>query len=904
RRDASTGTELGRLEEFRTDPGHPDTDRDGLADRVARPDLLFALGEDDGITRPFHIRNDEGTTQCRDPQGNLLPTFFSTEFRKLSSSPTSSDTDGDGISDLSEMNALHTPSESDPRNLDSDRSGLPDAEELSLGRKPADGCDDPVDSDKDGIEDILDNQLFLASNCNNIADVDGDSLANGAFDPDSDGDGFNDGEEVAYWREKLNDPAGELRDIDAGGPDGFINVCDPDADGDGLFEDEEIRGWRTDIVTSIDQLIMIVNAICEEVPPTNSGDEPTKCANPPQSIDSLLSHSIVTSDPGDPDSDRDGFDDGNEFVSRSNPRGVDSDQDGIRDDEDFDPVVVDLEQPSMLLHGLHKSSGRSPSGAQGIEIDSYSATLEVEDNAGLLGISWELCVGLGARWIEGSCNGGSVRGIRSTPIDPKARSAGDYFSFIVEKGSLSDIFETAILRISSFDKHGNVGRLTVEKSSDIGVVTNAIFTALKLDLADKEGVSGAAKGGALEGLFRGFATQIRDLLSIILDPGAFLDGAQAIIDNELGFLIIQMAQGIIADVVAQEQAANIFVGISGFEEAFRIAFFAGFVLGFVIFEIIADIVGWSAASAAKTIKTGAKATRASRAVDAKLKVGKKEFSDDVQAFVAKLADSGGPFHQQYQRLIRGAYSIPDNLIRNLFEPQKICTICKIPTKLRNQVVYDKLIKELGWNDELVNKMDEVIERAENNMASAHEKTARIKRLLDIDPADVDAIRRNLRESFENRIPAEARRDIRMIDTTHKYKDLPGIERQWPSLKLGSRSATYEITSADELAKRFGQNVEEFQPRVGGGVRDSKVGGRVYDSKDFESPAEWQASFPSERSLRDELRRWEIIRDNVELDSGRGSFGGYVFASEPPLLFGIDIRAFLSAKGIETHIVAP
>ena len=118
-----------------------------------------------------------------------------------------------------------------PPYRDSDRDGLSDEYEISLGFDPND-----FDMDNDGISDLMEkamwdglqNSDFVPPNMEDLynceGDLDGDGISN-CLDPDADGDGFPDQE--------------EMMDSDGDGiPDMYENMIDhldtnnPDSDGD------------------------------------------------------------------------------------------------------------------------------------------------------------------------------------------------------------------------------------------------------------------------------------------------------------------------------------------------------------------------------------------------------------------------------------------------------------------------------------------------------------------------------------------------------------------------------------------------------------------------------------------------------------------------------------------------
>jgi len=120
------------------------------------------------------------------------------EITVYQSDPLLSDTDNDGLTDLEEAVVYH----SDPTVADTDNDGASDYTEVMLTNT------DPalVDSDNDGFSDQL--ELTQMNTSPILADTDGDGLTDSeeinifATDPlvaDSDNDGFSDGNEVNFY---------------------------------------------------------------------------------------------------------------------------------------------------------------------------------------------------------------------------------------------------------------------------------------------------------------------------------------------------------------------------------------------------------------------------------------------------------------------------------------------------------------------------------------------------------------------------------------------------------------------------------------------------------------------------------------------------------------------------------
>ena len=142
----------------------------------------------DGFTPPAHA-DSETFDIAPDTKRFLVQVFvFGTgDTIERSSTPSAAtddqmadDSDGDGLSDEEESTVYQT----DPANADSDEDGFTDGEEVSGGTDPLDSDSTPdstsMDSDSDGLYDA------------DEIDVYGTDPSN----PDTDGDGVDDGQEV------------------------------------------------------------------------------------------------------------------------------------------------------------------------------------------------------------------------------------------------------------------------------------------------------------------------------------------------------------------------------------------------------------------------------------------------------------------------------------------------------------------------------------------------------------------------------------------------------------------------------------------------------------------------------------------------------------------------------------
>ncbi|MBX3044509.1 MAG: OmpA family protein [Candidatus Kapabacteria bacterium] len=168
------------------------------------------------------------------------------------------------------------------------------------------------------------------------ADYDNDGLSNSRerelgtdpYNPDSDGDGLKDGEEVYIY---------------------YTDPLKPDTDGDGLTDYDEIFTYKTSPVksdTDSDGL--------------NDGEEvarKTDPNNPDTDGDGLLDGDEVNkhqTDPLNPDTDSDGLSDGDEVMKyNTNPKAKDTDGDGLDDGDEINKYKTNPTNPDTDGDGLN-----------------------------------------------------------------------------------------------------------------------------------------------------------------------------------------------------------------------------------------------------------------------------------------------------------------------------------------------------------------------------------------------------------------------------------------------------------------------------------------------------------------------------------------------------------------------
>lgn len=243
----------------------------------------------------------------------------------LTTSTCFADQDGDGFGGTNTVQSLdndcNDPGESNTNNdcNDNNNTIYPGAPEL-----PNDG----IDQDCNGSDLII----------NTNPDTDGDGLTDDdeiaiyntdPNDPDSDDDGLTDGQEVLIYTTDPNDPDTDNDGLEDG-PEVFTHQTqptNPDTDGDSLLDGEEVNTHDTD-------------------------------PNDPDSDDDGLTDgrevNLTETDPNDRDSDDDNLTDGQEVdLTDTDPNDADSDDDGLNDYREVeetgtDPNDADTDDDGLL----------------------------------------------------------------------------------------------------------------------------------------------------------------------------------------------------------------------------------------------------------------------------------------------------------------------------------------------------------------------------------------------------------------------------------------------------------------------------------------------------------------------------------------------------------------------------
>ncbi|MFN5620728.1 MAG: Ig-like domain-containing protein [Flavobacteriales bacterium] len=268
---------------------------------------LTADTDGDGITNVDEIAQGSDPNNPCDPNPNALG---------------SNDCDNDGLDNDGEL-----ANGTDNTNPDSDGDGLTDGDEVNNGSVPTDPCSPNFgavgNADCDG--DNLDNDGEALAGTNNTI-------------PDTDGDGFVDGDEVLAGSDPLSPCSPDplvlgTNDCDNDGLDNDgetfngTDPANPDTDGDGVNDGTEVDNGSNPIDP------------CE---PNAGGLATNDCDN-----DGLTSdeEADAGTDPGNPDTDGDGISDGDEVDNGTNPINFcdpinsglgtdDCDIDGLTNDEE------------------------------------------------------------------------------------------------------------------------------------------------------------------------------------------------------------------------------------------------------------------------------------------------------------------------------------------------------------------------------------------------------------------------------------------------------------------------------------------------------------------------------------------------------------------------------------------
>ncbi len=210
-----------------------DPDSDGLSnanEQAAGTDPTLKDTDGDGLSDFSELFPQPGKPQTQPTLADTDGDFLSDgeEVLTYKTNPTLQDTDGDNLPDNLELQVSKT----DPLKVDTDGGYADDGQEVLIDHTdPNKPDDDKTDSDGDTLTDWQEVTTWKTDR----------------FKPDTDGDTLNDGDEVGKFK---TDPT--KKDTDADGLEDAAELAattdplTPDTDGDGLKDGEEVLTWKTD----------------------------------------------------------------------------------------------------------------------------------------------------------------------------------------------------------------------------------------------------------------------------------------------------------------------------------------------------------------------------------------------------------------------------------------------------------------------------------------------------------------------------------------------------------------------------------------------------------------------------------------------------------------------------------
>ena len=313
------------------------------------------------------------------------------------------------------------------------------------------------------------------------------------YNPDTDGDGLGDGEEVGVLKTEVNSYVMYS----------FNVTSDPtrvDTDGDYLSDYEEVMGSTIYVADTHDSAVDFLTAV-------NEGNDPTP----------YLTSLHVTSDPQKKHSDSDGLNDYYEISMGTNPSDIDTDSDHIYDNReslyDEDPAVFDITAPDISSEHIVRKESLSA-------LVEYCFWYEASDGAGVEELS------LFKNGISEAEHHYSTENYQ----------VSENTNFTTEWETILDALRGAKVTIEATDQNGNSReKLAYSRSSQYGmwaaqlgsenIFTEKIANDLGI-LAGASMVLSEAPSTAIEFCNDpvGYLTAIKDLFSSILsDPTLIAD---------------------------------------------------------------------------------------------------------------------------------------------------------------------------------------------------------------------------------------------------------------------------------------------------------------------------------------------------------------------------------------------
>jgi len=370
----------------------PDSDGDGLLDGVEDQDgsgsTTYTLGgtgtQGSGETHPC-IPDTDGDGLMDGEEEGLFGRDGTTGIEVVTPSGTDTvpalddDSDDDGLSDYEEVHTTQT----DPLHWDTDGDTIGDAAELivlsgSFPDRMFDQESNPLDQDTDH-DGLLDNIEYSGTGVTRYSSESSnpgtrDLICPYVSNDDSDDDGLQDGTESwngdgAITTLTIGNSTSQAT---VGPPTGETDFCEPDTDGDGLTDGEEVAllgGLPVDSVDGFTPVIPRRVSITFGVDvPLNSADATIPALDDDSDNDGLSDYeevNVTGTDPLDADSDNDTLSDANELIATGGTwpnRTFIQESDPLDPDTDDDDLHDYIEYPGSGL-GLSRSTGGIPDNA-------------------------------------------------------------------------------------------------------------------------------------------------------------------------------------------------------------------------------------------------------------------------------------------------------------------------------------------------------------------------------------------------------------------------------------------------------------------------------------------------------------------------------------------------------------
>jgi len=441
------------------------------------------------------------------------------------------------------------------------------------------------DSDGDGLTDRNESQTWWA----NTGPV--QWFTTDPHDPDTDGDGIPDGEEVSFERKTYS---GHNTSFTYIAPVVQSDPTKVDTDGDGLTDPEEKEGWDALLATSKEQATEYENATAED----------------PETAEEVLDHRDVSSNPLIADTDGDEINDLTEQINRLDPRDRDSDGDKLSDrtelrlrdqSDEYAPAIYENTPPSVTVRSISAVNGRT----------EYDVALQASDASGL----------------------GAIDLMKGGEVEKRVWGRGEAevsreVSFYVDRSLVEVIqvgagyfFTSSTVEVNAYDQLWNNQSQKFHGTDGFGQIAKAAADApLPYDVGKEEAIQ-------LMGFGSGVKTSgkqaVTDFYSLATNPRGSAEQMAAVagyVANNAS--VLTKLPGMMAEQVASnQQRINPFV--EGSEEStFAESWYLGYATGMIGSAAIGDkgtsaVVGRLSSSSTRI----GKAMRALKAAKTSLKAG-------------------------------------------------------------------------------------------------------------------------------------------------------------------------------------------------------------------------------------------------------------------------------------------